>query len=215
MVKRKDEGQQHLKVITTIDDTPGKETIDPTGQVLLFNTQKVLVPHGFEQFADFMNNRLHRTEQKLEDSTEQNRRLANSLESIIPKFLDQSVNHTNPDIVFGHLSEGQKADFAIADGTNVPAEALYVLSAGDIAKLVGNDKMSASQMGISLRRLKIHGDPLFHHEKKHGNTFLQCYKQSAVDEIYKRVADPEAFNLDVIEVAKIVNRLKPKEVLNQ
>src|SRR5690606_16263281 len=148
-----------------IDDSPEKEHIDPTGQVLLFNTQRVLVPQGFEAFADFMNNRLHQTQKSLEATTEQSRRLANSLETIIPKFIEQSVDHSNPDIVFGHLTEGKQADVAIADGVTVPSESLYILCAGDIAKQVGNNKMSPSQMGTTLRKLKIFGNPRFHHAK--------------------------------------------------
>jgi hypothetical protein len=128
--------------------------------------------------------------------------------------MEQSVNHDSPDIVFGHLSEGQEADMAIADGATVPAEVLYILSTSEIAQKVGNDKMSPSQMGITLRKLKIYGNSRFHHERKHGKTFLQCYKPCVIDEIYKRVANPTIYGLDEGEVAKIVNRLKPKEVLN-
>jgi hypothetical protein len=214
MAMRQDEGQQKLKVITTIDESQEKQHIDPSGQVLLFTPQKVLVPPGFEGFADYLNNRLHRTEQKLETSTEQNRRLANSLEKVIPKFIDQSVNHTCPDIVFGLLPEGKEGDVAIADGKSVPAEALYTMTAGQIAQRVGNDKMSASQMGVALRRLRIHGDSRFHLQMMHGKTPVQCYKPNVINEIYRRVATPEAYGLDMAEVRKIVNRLKPKEALS-
>jgi hypothetical protein len=90
MAKGKDESQQRLKVITTIDESPEKEHIDPAGQVLLFTMQKVLVPPGFEAFADYMNNRLHQTEKTLEASAAQSKRLANSLEIVVPKFMEQS-----------------------------------------------------------------------------------------------------------------------------
>lgn len=214
-----DSGQGTLfkKVVNITDVRPQDKK---TGQQKLFGLVEDFAP-GFNEWAGLMQQKLVQTQDEnerlredIKENTAQSKRLANSLASVIPKFIEQSVNHTNPDIVFGHFPEGKEADVAIADGTNVPAETLYTLSAGDIAKRVGNDKMSASQMGISLRRLKIFGDPLFHHEKKHGNTLLQCYKPCTVDEIYRRVANPCSYSLDEAEVAKIINRLKPKEVQN-
>jgi hypothetical protein len=211
------QGQLFKKVININEVRPQDKK---TGQQKLFGQVEEFAP-GFNEWAGLMQQKLVQTQDENErlrgditENTAQSKRLANSLELVIPKFIEQSVNHTNPDIVFGHLPEGKEADVAIADGTSIAAEALYTLSAGDIAKRVGNDKMSPSQIGISLRRLKIFGNPFFHHEKKHGNTLIQCYKPCVIDEVYKRVADPEAFNLDVAEVAKIVNRLKPREVVS-
>lgn len=236
MTRKNDEVQQTLRVLTAIDDTPGKEHKDPNGQVLLFGTNKVLVPAGFTDFANLMNGRWQQTNEHLEQtkeqlnisieenrelgktlksSTEQNRRLANSLEQIIPKFIDQSVNHTQPDLVFGQLSDGENADVVIVDGTSIPAEAIYTLSTGEIADIVGNEKMSPTRMANILRDLGFFGDSKFHHTlptSKKG--FCQKYKPCVVEEIYKRLANPESYNLCKTAVTKAANFIRPKEALN-
>lgn len=219
MSKRKDDGQgQLLKKVVNITEIRPQDK--QTGQQKLFGQVEEFAP-GFNEWAGLMQQKLVQTQAEneqlrgdIQENTAQAKRLASSLESVIPKFLDQSVNEEKPDLVLAQLKEGQQADVAIADGMTVPSEAIYTLSAGEIAKKVGNDKMSPSQMGVALRKLKIYGDSKFHHERKHGKTLYQCYKPTVIDEIYRRVANPEIHDLDADEVRKITNKLKPKEALN-
>jgi hypothetical protein len=241
MAKKKDDGQQTLRVLTAIDDTPGKGHKDPNGQVLLFESTKVLVPPGWSDVANMLNGRLQETEQQLKvsaeenralgvtlkataeenrelgstlkASTEQNRRLANSLELIIPKFLDQSVNQSQPDLVFAHLADGETADVVIADGTSVLAEPLYTLATGQVAEKVGNEQMTPSRMAKILRDFKLFGDSKFHYTMSTSKKGIcQKYKPAVVDEIYRRLANPSAYNLDRVLVAKASNFIRPKEV---
>ncbi|MCA9788996.1 MAG: hypothetical protein KC462_04450, partial [Cyanobacteria bacterium HKST-UBA05] len=189
----------------------GQINIDPGGQAQLFNIEDVLVPEGLENLAGFFNNRLKRTEEKLDKVSAQNERLANSLETVIPKFLDQSVNNVQRDIVFGQLKYGEKADVAIADEMKVASETLYSYSAGELAEKIGNENITPQRMGLILRALGIYGDPQFHHEYSISKkTRCQKYKQSTIDEIYRRLQNPKQYGLDVFEVAKAANFIKPQ-----
>lgn len=214
MSRKKGEGQSHLKIVTTIDDAPGQNHIDPqSGQAKIFGITQHLMPPEFEQFSNFLNQRLATTERKLEASTEQSRRLTNSLEQILPKVLNQSVNQDEPDIVFAQLPEGEEADVAIADGSTVPAEAIYTLTTANIVERIGNKSMSASRMGRALRELGLYGNPQFHRCFKSGSkSKCQTYKPSVIKEIYKRLQQPELYNIGSDVVAKLKDYIKPKGV---
>ncbi len=206
-----------LKKVVNITEVRPKD--QKTGQQKLFGTVEEFAP-GFQEWASMMNQKLSQSGQqneallvKLNESTAQAKRLANSLESVIPKLLDQSVNHEASDIVFGYLPEGQEADVAVADGANVPGESLYILSAGEIADKVGNKSMSATRMGRLLRELKLFGDPRFHHTFKTSRKGVcQKYKPSIADEVYKRLQFPDRYGIDPSVVAKSVNYIKPRGV---
>jgi hypothetical protein len=207
MVKRKDEGQQRLKVMTTIDESQEKEHIDPSGQVLLFGTQKVLIPPGFEAFADYMNNRLYRTEQKLEDSTEQNKRLANTLERLAPKF-EMGVSGTKPDLFIDSLPLGKKADLATVDSP-LPAEACYPFVTSELASLIG---MHPTRLGALFRRAGITGNDSFHYSFKTGlSGKSQRYKLLALIELFQRAKAGEVEGMKPEELLKLENYLRIRE----
>ncbi len=216
--KPTDDGQKHLKIVTTIDENPNQEHKAPSGQVLLFGVHKTLVPEGFEDFAALMNNRLSRTEQTLDKtakaltaSSEQNRRLANSLETIIPKFIDQSVNSEKPDLVLAALKEGQEADVAIVDSMKVSSEALYTLSTGEIAERLGNSQMTPTRMGMIIRDLGLFENPKFHCTfNTSKNASCQKYKPSIIEEIYKRLSNPSMYDLNPEKVSKAAHYIRPK-----
>ena len=214
MTRNKKDRDPLFKNVISFKQCP---SVDPsTGQQTFVKKTEELVPRLPEElaeFAEYMNNRLAQTEAKLDKSTEQSRRLANSLESVIPKFVDQSVNHTSQDIVFGHLKEGVQADVAIADSINVASEALYALSTGELADMVGNKTMTANRMGMILRELHIFGDSKYHHTYKTTRKGqVQKYKRCTVDEIYRRLASPSEFGITANTIQKIGNFIKPKGV---
>ncbi len=213
--------QGKLKVVHNVKATPEKPVIDSQGQAQLFEFEQALVPEGFEDFAVYMNNRLSRTENKLSDtmgkldkSTEQNQRLANSLEKVIPKFIDQSINQSEADLKFGFLAEDEQADVALIDGATAPAELLYPYTATRISKVIGNKNMTHMRVAKLIRDFKLFGDPLFHatiESTEHGKN--EKYKPSIIREIYKRLKNPQQYGIEVTVAAKYSNFIRPTEAL--
>lgn len=209
------QGKLLQKVVSITEIRPQDKQ---TGQQKLFGQVEEFAP-GFNEWAGMMDQMLHQTQsenkqlrQDVKETTAQTKRLANSLEAIIPQITQHSVDHAAPHIVFGNLPEGKDADVAIVDGMKVPSESLYILTTGDIVERVGNDNLTASFMGSILKWLGIFGDCRFHSPDRTGKkSFCQKYKPQVIDEIYRRIADPEAYGLDRARVDKALNYIRPKE----
>lgn len=215
MSKDKNKQGKLLKVVNWVDEPKEGENIGPDGQAKLYEIKKEFVPEELKPFANYMNNRLSRTERKLEESTDQNRRLANSLETIIPKFVNQSVsNDGKADLVLKNFDDGEKPDVVIVDGTTIPAELAYTLSTGQIANKIGNKEMTASRMGKLLRDFGIYGNSNYHHTfPTSEKSFCQKYKPLAIKAIYERLREPEEYGIHPSVAAKYANYIRPTEAI--
>lgn len=202
------QGKLFQKVVNITEIRPQDQK---TGQQKLFGQVEDFAP-GFNEWAGMMNNMLHQTQaenkqlrQDVQENTAQSKRLATSLERIIPKFEEMSVCGTSPDLVVSPHQELDKADVATV-ASSLPSEAVYPFTTSDLAQLIS---MHPARLGTLLRRADILGDSTFHYVCKTGLTGVcQKYKMSALAELYNRGVQGKVAGIKPLELAKIENYLK-------
>lgn len=151
-----------------------------------------------------------RYSEKLDKLTGQVERLANTNTQIVDRLGNMSVDEENPDVCVAPI--GSNPDMSTIE-SSLPAEVIYTITSKQIADTIGKTngktKLHPAQIGLLLKGLGIKGNSNFHHEFKTSEKGkCQKYKPSVIQEIYKRIKNPQQYNVDLVSIQKVIDKLK-------
>lgn len=178
--------------VVDIKQAKNKKDYKENEQTKLFEQVENLEPKNFKEMTDFFNNKMSAVQTQMKEQTDQNKRLANSLEAMLPEIQKARVNDETASINFS--KDPDKKDLSNYD-LKAPSEAKYPLRSGQIAKRLGIS--TPQQVGKMMKELKIKGDYLFHHDFETGNnTSSPRYTYASLKEVFIRLENPEKYEID-------------------